>query len=157
MINYQQTGGMGGNVDQAGELSRWWSSMNARNFARGAEAAEDKKSAKYQAVEYLIANAQYRLGLSATPIYNYGSEFFSVVNCLCPGELGTKEEFATEWCGGSFSDKAKIQSPKAFGSYLRESGIMLRRTRKDVGRELPEAQVILQHVDTDEAALDSCE
>jgi SNF2 family DNA or RNA helicase len=126
-----------------------------QELRKGAEAKEDKKSAKYRAAEYLVSHIPFRCGTSATPIYNYGVEFFSVVNCLCPGELGTKEEFATEWCGGAFHDKATIKETKAFGAYMRDSGIMLRRTRSEVGRELPEAQVVMQIVESDEKALDS--
>ena len=110
-------------------------------------------SAKYSAAKLISDAASLRLGLSATPIYNYGNEFHSVIECLSPGELGTREEFCTEWCAGS-GEKAKIVTPKAFGSYLRDSGIMLRRTRSDVGRELPGVQKIPYMIDSDRAALD---
>src|SRR5262249_53525001 len=52
-------------------------------------------------------------------------------------------------CGGDTGDKAKIKKPGAFGQYLRESGMMLRRSRADVGRELPPVQVIPHYVDSD--------
>lgn len=111
-------------------------------------------SDKYAAARVISNSVEFRCGLSATPIYNYGTEFFSVIECLCPGELGTREEFHTEWCGGRTDERAPIKSPKAFGAYLRESGIMLRRTRSDVGRELPGIQKVPYVVDTDSAALD---
>lgn len=97
-----------------------------------------------------------RLGMSATPIYNYGSEFYSVLEALAPGRLGTWSEFRREWCGGDMaSDKATIRNPEAFGSWLRDQGLMLRRTRADVGRELPPATMITQTVDTDPEALEA--
>lgn len=112
-------------------------------------------SAKYQAAKAIATDAHYRLGLTATPIYNYGIEFWSVLSVLSPDELGEKTEFLTEWCSAGVEErKATIKDPRAFGTYLRETGLMLRRTRADVGRELPAASMVLHHVDADLAALD---
>lgn len=112
-------------------------------------------SAKYQAAQHLVGCVQFRMGLSATPIYNMGGEIYSVLSALFPGQLGTRDEFGTEWCQyGGVSDKSQIKNPKAFGAYMRDSGLMLRRTKADIGRELPEAQIVPQYIDSDEAALD---
>lgn len=112
-------------------------------------------SGKYRAAAHLVSRVPFKCGLSATPIYNMGGEIYSVLNCLFPGQLGTRDEFGTEWCGyGSVNDKSKIKNAKAFSAYARESGMMLRRTRAEVGRELPEAQIVPQYIDADSAALD---
>src|SRR3546814_19661449 len=80
--------------------------------------------------------APLRLGRSATPIFNYGSEFFWVVDCLLPGALGTREEFVREWCKSQGGDKARIDDAVEFGAYLRREGIMLRRSEeRRVGKE----------------------
>lgn len=100
---------------------------------------------KYFAAEQLAEKLKFRLGLSATPIYNYGGELFNVLSILQPDVLGTRDEFATEWMSGD-----RLKDPAAFGSYLREQHIMLRRTRKEVGRELPALQKIIQEVESDE-------
>lgn len=97
---------------------------------------------------------EYRLGLSATPIYNYGGEFYNVLNTLCPGRLGTRDEFMREWCSWGSDDKARIKDPKAFGEYLRDSGLMLRRTRKEVKREIPAVSKFYHTIDADTEALD---
>lgn len=107
-------------------------------------------SNKYVAAKHVSSKAKLRIGLSATPIYNMGFEFFNVIEVLLPGCLGSNEEFAREWCGS----EGQITDPKAFGAYLRREGIMLRRTRKDVGRELPPCSSILQTIRTDAAVLD---
>lgn len=93
---------------------------------------------------------------TATPIYNYGAEIYSVLNVLRPDCLGTFSEFATEWCEGGSLDvsKARLCDPKAFGTFARNSALMLRRTRADVGRELPDLTKVVQMVDSDTAALD---
>jgi SNF2 family DNA or RNA helicase len=107
-------------------------------------------SAKYAAAKHIAGSAFFRCGCSATPIYNYGGEIWTVLDVLFPGQLGTFEEFTTEWCPGwSDPSKARIRDPKAFGLHLRENGMMLRRTRADVGRDLPACQVIPHYVESD--------
>jgi len=116
-------------------------------------------SQKYAAAKQLADAATYRLGLSATPIHNLGGEMWSVLDVLRPGALGSWPEFLREWCGDHADEKgrAKIGNAKAFGSYLREHGLMLRRTRKDVGRELPELTRIEHEVDADTRAIEAAE
>lgn len=108
-------------------------------------------SNKYAAARFIAEKAKLRFGLSATPIYNYGAEFFNVIEVLQPGSLGTRFEFQREWCDHKGE---KILDPRAFGEHLRREGIMLRRTRKDVGRELGPLTKIVQTVESDKAALD---
>ena len=111
--------------------------------------------AKYTAAKYLAERAEFCVGLSATPVYNYGGEFFAVLDVIHPTILGTREEFMREWCTAVYGDKPKIADTKAFGTYLRSSGLMLRRTREEVGRELPAFQTIPQTIEADTKALDS--
>ncbi len=111
--------------------------------------------AKYSAAKCLSEHAGFRMGLSATPIHNYGEEFYAVMNILRPDALGTKTEFLQEWCAGSYeAGKAKIADPAAFGAYMRESGLMLRRSRADVGRELPPITKVHHEIEADVSALD---
>lgn len=110
---------------------------------------------KYSAARYISSKAKYCMGLSATPVYGYGGEFFSVLDALSPGCVGSYAEFQREWCVASLGDKPKIKEPKMFGEWLYSTGLMLRRTRADVRRELPPFQSVLQEVSSDSAALDS--
>jgi len=109
----------------------------------------------YSACKHLAAQSRLRQGLTATPIYNYGGEFYHVVNVLLPDALGGYDEFLREWCVGSMGDKPKLQDAELFGSYLRREGIMLRRTRKEVGRELPELSKIPHEIESDSSVLES--
>lgn len=109
------------------------------------------ESNKYAAACDIAHPAKYRIGLSATPVYNYGGEIYSILEALSPGALGTKGEFSAEWC--TWGEKMPIVNPRAFGTYLRDQGIMLRRTREDVGRELPEISIISHHIEADLDAL----
>lgn len=113
-------------------------------------------SNKYRAAAQIADKAEWRLGLTATPVYNYGGEIHTLYDVIAPGELGSRSEFIREW-GGSYigaSDNIAIKDPAALGTHLRDKGLMLRRTRKDVHRELPEPIKILQEVPANEDALD---
>ncbi|MGE3889435.1 MAG: SNF2-related protein [Vicinamibacterales bacterium] len=104
---------------------------------------------RYGHAKMIAAAAAYRLGLSATPVYNYGGEIYSVLDMLKPGCLGTPSEFFTEWCVGHDQRKARLKEPRVFGAWARDQFLIVRHTRKEVGRELPPVQRITQEVDAD--------
>lgn len=110
---------------------------------------------KYQAAAQVADKADRRMGLSATPIYNYGGEAYSIFEVLKPGTLGTRSEFFREW-GGSTRPNGQVvvNDPAALGEYLREQGLLLRRTRHEVGRELPQPTEVALEVDSDTEATD---
>lgn len=101
---------------------------------------------KYNGAMALSDNVEYVLGLSATPIYNYGDEIFNVLNIIKKGCLGYHDDFMREWTGYS----KIVKEPQALGTYLREQLLMLRRTRKEVGMELPPINKIVHTVGYDE-------
>jgi superfamily II DNA or RNA helicase len=106
---------------------------------------------------YLVADkATYRIGLSATPVYNYGGEIHNIMLALDPGALGNRDEFLREWGGAHYGlgRHPSVANPAALGTYLRDQGLMLRRTRKDVHMELPEPIQVEQPVDTDHATIE---
>lgn len=111
-------------------------------------------SDKYEAAAQIAADADYRVGLTATPVYNYGGEMHNILSVIAPDALGSRDEFAREWCTGYWSDKVKVKDPRALGEYLRDEGIMLRRTRKDVGRELPEIIRVPHAIDSSQEVFD---
>lgn len=108
----------------------------------------------YNAACMLAGAARWRMGLSATPIYNYGSEFFSVIEPLVPGALGAREEFIREWCTAAPGGNAKLQDSEQFGQYLRREGVLLMRSRTDIGRQLPPVQKLVHEVPHDQKELD---
>ena len=111
------------------------------------------ESQKYQAAKVLCANVDYVCGLSATPVYNFGDEIFNIINLIKPGCLGNYSDFQREWSG---FDK-KIKNPKALGTYLRENFLFLRRTREEVGKELPSVNTIVHTVEFDQKAVKDAE
>lgn len=116
-------------------------------------------SNKYRAAGRLADAAEYVVGLSATPVYNYGGETFNIMEIIAPGSLGTRSEFSTEWGAGRGSSGdgmggIKVGDPLGLGSYLRDQGLLLARTRKDVGRELPPVALVEHEIPSDSAQLD---
>jgi hypothetical protein len=85
-------------------------------------------TAKGAAAKVFTANARVRIGLTATPVYNYGTEMFHVVEAIEPGALGGYWDFDREWCSHNGS-KAIVKDPEALGTYLRELQLVLRRER----------------------------
>lgn len=108
-------------------------------------------SLKGSAAFHISDQASFRCGLSGTPFHNYGAEMFNVMKALRPGVLGTFSEFAREWLSW---DNKKLKDPKAFGTYLRNHGYMIRRTREDVQRKLPVLTKVPHWIDFDFEALD---
>lgn len=136
-------------AEQLGEIARYVIFEEVQQL-------RNEGSEIYRASKYLSRRAQVRMGLSATPIFGYGAEFYWVVDALVPGALGTYEEFVREWCMSDSGNpgKQRLRDPDAFGAYLRREGIMLRRTRKDVGRELPKLSIIPHTVESDTKVLE---
>ena len=106
-------------------------------------------SEKYSAASLLSESCQRVIGLSGTPIYNYGSEIWNVINILDFHFLGDWETFTREWCAG-YGNRI-VQKPELLGDHLRREGLMLRRTKQEVLPELPEKRRLVQEIDADDA------
>ena len=104
---------------------------------------------KYSAASLLAGAASRVAGLSGTPIYNRGAEIWNVVNILDFHFLGDYESFTREWCYG-YGNQI-VAKPELLGEKLREEGLMLRRTKRDVLRELPPKRRLVMPVDSDDA------
>lgn len=102
---------------------------------------------KYSAASILSASAPACVGLSGTPIYNRGGEIWSVMNIIEYHCLGDWDSFTREWCYGYGSDI--VTNPDQLGDYLKKEGLMLRRTKDQVLKELPPKRRVVQTVDFD--------
>jgi SNF2 family DNA or RNA helicase len=123
-----------------------------------AQELRHRGSLKSSAAVHLAERCRYRLACTATPIYNYGDEIFNVIDAVRPGAMGSRAEFLQEWCTSPDArGRARVQDPAAFGTYARAGGLMLRRTRQDVGRELPALTRIPHHIDCDPERLEAVE
>lgn len=105
---------------------------------------------KYTSVESILEKSRYRIGLSATPVMNYGLDVFNIIALLRPGSIGNKAAFIREWCNFD-----RLRDPKLFGAYLKKQGLMLRRTLGEIGRNPMEITQVVLSVDSDLAALEA--
>lgn len=76
----------------------------------------------------LSKKCEYAIGLSGTPIYNMGYEIWSVVDAIKENSLGDISDFTEEWCTWN-----KVNEPTILNAYLKNMGLMLRRTKQDIG------------------------
>lgn len=102
---------------------------------------------KYSAASILSGNTPACVGLSGTPIYNRGGEIWAVMNIIEYHCLGDWDSFTREWCYGYGSDI--VTNPDQLGDYLKKEGLMLRRTKDQVLKELPPKRRVVQTVDFD--------
>lgn len=100
---------------------------------------------KYSAASLLSESCERVIGLSGTPIYNRGGEIWNVINILDFHFLGDWESFSREWCYGYGS--AVVVKPDLLGAYLKREGLMLRRTKQEVLKELPPKRRLVQELD----------
>lgn len=105
---------------------------------------------KGEAAAKLGQHAEVRLGLSATPIFNYGDEAWALINLIDPGLLGEKDEFRREW---RVDPSGRVPDAHALGAYLHRTGAMLRRTKKDVGQEMPPINTLVETIPSDAKAV----
>lgn len=108
---------------------------------------------KAAAAGILAHGCATRIGLSATPMYNYAGEIFNVMEALTPGELGTEYEFLKEW-GIPHDHKGRVKDPVALGAWLRGQNIYIRRTRSEVGRELAPIEKVTHVIDYDASVIE---
>ena len=114
------------------------------------ELRRGNEAEKGRAALVLSQNASLKLGLSASPVYNLGSEMHNVLQYIDPDVLGPWDEFTREWCRMASGGKWAVKDPDALGSYLRESGVFLRRLKQ--GRPINKIPI---EVDFDEDIADS--
>lgn len=92
------------------------------------------RAAKGEAALRLVGTARLKLGLTATPIYNYGDEIWQVMRFLRPDALGEQEDFLREWCSALGNGKHRVRDPKALGAYLRDVNAFVRKTKDRSGK-----------------------
>lgn len=115
------------------------------------------ESQKHQAAKSISESVEYCQGLSATPVYNFGDETFHILDLINPGCLGSLTNFLREYCTKYNGKNWLVDDPQALGSYLRERFLFLRRTRKEVGRELPPVNKIVFDIEWDSKTFEDAE
>lgn len=135
-----------------GMLAGWADYLNGKVRTVILEEAHEVRrngTQKYKAAAVVARGAVQQIGVTATPVFNYGDEVFNIVDVLAPGALGSRREFYAEWCVPTGNGKQKVKNPAALGSYLRDAGLVLKRTLREVGINLPGIVPMPFEVDVD--------
>jgi len=137
----------------------WWAdSFVSKNISIGTLILDEchelrrSESKKYEGVRMISSLVPFRMGLSATPIMNYGVEICNVMDILDPTVIPDRSEFVREW-----TKHGSIRDPVAFGSWLRRQNALVRRTRKDVGLSLEPVNRIVYNIEADRESLEALE
>jgi len=119
------------------------------------QALRSRKTARFAAIKGMLADSppRYAVGLSGTPIYNRGDELWPILHAIKPDLLGKFAEFSREWLYPLSHGRYAMVRPKDFGELLARE-VMLRRTKSDVGADLPAKLRHHQAVDIDGAQYD---
>jgi hypothetical protein len=109
-----------------------------------AQAIKNAKTESAKAVRLL--KGEHRLALSGTPIENHLGELWSLFEFLNPGMLGTASVFQLSTNGARLPDQ---ETRGLLSRALRP--FMLRRTKREVARELPEKHEQTIYCEMDES------
>ena len=114
------------------------------------------ESEKYRVACKLAQQVQQNgggiVGLSGTPIYNYGGEIWNIMNILRYGFLGPWGNFSLEWCDSYLSPM--VRDPELLGDYLVNEGLILRGKIEDFLVEFPKRMMIVHQIGYDEHEYD---
>ena len=122
------------------------------------ELRRGSESSKGTAAASIHDAVPYRVGLTATVVYNYGIEAFNICDVIRRGALGTRHDFVREWCTHDGTGKGVVQDPDALGAYLREINLVIRRRKCEVGQEAKQGKPHIEWVEPDTKAVkDSAE
>lgn len=104
---------------------------------------------KYSVASLISERTENVIGLSGTPIYNRGAEIWNVMNIIEYHCLSDYESFTREWCDGYGNDT--VRDPNMLGEHLRREGLLLRRTKDQVLKDLPPKRRVVEEIDFDQA------
>lgn len=108
------------------------------------EAQRIKNSRSQAALSVKELNARHRLCLSGTPLENHLGELWSLMDFVCPGLLGSEPQFREHY---RTPIERRQDTLRAQQLARRVRPFLLRRTKQQVARELPEKTETLLRVE----------
>jgi hypothetical protein len=108
------------------------------------EAQRIKNARSQAALSVKGLNARHRLCLSGTPLENHLGELWSLVDFVCPGLLGSEAQFREHY---RTPIERRQDTLRAEQLARRIRPFLLRRTKQQVARELPEKTETLLRVE----------
>lgn len=116
------------------------------------QAFKESGTARTLALTQLLANIPHKIFLSATPILNRASEYFTTLNLIDPRTFYSKASFERNYCAfdynknryGGIASYAKDDFDRITSAYI------LRRLKSDVAKDLPKFSRYFEILDIDD-------
>lgn len=106
-----------------------------------------ESSARSKAARQASRDSEFKWVLTGTPMTSRPSDLWNVVDTVCPGRMGKFFEFGIRYCDAHQENVTPTKAVWKFDGASREEELgarlahfMLRRTRTDVGSQLPVKQ-----------------
>ncbi len=137
-------------VTSYGIISRDFSDLNQKQIhllvLDEAQAIKNRKTQVAQVIKRLAV--KHRLCLSGTPVENHLGELWSIFDFLMPGFLGSEKQFQQrfQWPIEKENDVKKLAELQS-----RVAPFVLRRTKTEVAKDLPDKSEIIKFIDLDES------
>lgn len=91
-------------------------------------------------------NAEFRIISTATPVENSLVDLWCLVDFLKPGKLGSLREFSKEYVPAQ-DETVKPEKIRALRETLDKDNLILRRTKKEQLKDLPDKTIVEENVD----------
>ncbi len=111
-----------------------------------AQAIKNRKTQVAQVIKRLTA--KHRLCLSGTPIENHLGELWSIFDFLMPGFLGNEKQFQQRF---QWPIEKEDDTQRLVALQTRVAPFVLRRTKVEVAKDLPDKSEIIKYVDLEES------
>ena len=105
------------------------------------EAQNIKNPNALQTISAKALKAIFRIALTGTPVENHLGDFWSIIDTVEPGPLGSFAQFRKQWIGKMARE---TERRKEIGKELRDhiGGLMLRRTKEEQLEGLPKKKIV---------------
>jgi len=115
------------------------------------QAIKNHLSGRAKAAQKVAKNAQFRIGLSGTPIKNNAGEYFTILNILKPERFSNYDKYLKTFCdtydGGWGTKVGGITNMDLFREMTND--FIIRRTQEEVLPDLPKMSRRFHHVELD--------
>jgi len=100
------------------------------------------KTKLYSSLSPIIKKIEARVFISGTPALNRPADLYTQISLIRPDIFNNFREFAFRYCGGKIDERGNLYSKGSSNEselgLLLSSFLMIRRTKNDVARSLPE-------------------
>lgn len=112
------------------------------------------------AADMLVPHVKSCICLSGTPLTDRTADIWHIVKLVNPNLFRSYFLFQQQYCGGAsgaFSSESRSTNTIELHNKLIDSGVMIRRTKKDVYKEIPRVDIDVVPFNVRSAALDMLE